>query len=178
MSLNLIVGCMFSGKTTEIINIVNKLQFINKSVLLINSKLDNRYNNNTEIISHNKLTLPCIKVDNLNDILSIINPYDHIIIDESQFITNLYDVIIQLVDVYNKDVTVVGLNGDSHQRNFGEIYLLYPHADNIKYLKALCYYCKDGTPGIFSKKLVNDDVTISIGGREKYIPVCRKCNKL
>ena len=43
MSLTLKIGCMFSGKTSEIIRIVNRLSVIDKEILLINSSLDDRY---------------------------------------------------------------------------------------------------------------------------------------
>ena len=43
MSLELIVGCMFAGKTTEIINITNRLQKINEEPFVIKPRIDNRY---------------------------------------------------------------------------------------------------------------------------------------
>ena len=44
----------------------------------------------------------------------------------------------------------------------------------------MCITCKDGTPGIFSKKITNDTNQTDtnqtdIGSTDKYIPVCRKC---
>uniref|UniRef100_A0A6C0CW85 thymidine kinase n=1 Tax=viral metagenome TaxID=1070528 RepID=A0A6C0CW85_9ZZZZ len=179
MSLEIICGCMFSGKTTEILKIYKKLTSINKSVLKINSRLDNRYSNNN-ISTHDENKIECISLKNLIDVpKEIYNNSEYIIIDECQFFDDLYNFVTNAVDNNNKHVIIIGLNGDSNRNNFGELYRLYPHADNIKMLKAYCSICKDGTDAIFSKKLNKNDQIIDIGEKDKYIPVCRKCyNKL
>ena len=75
----------------------------------------------------------------------------------------------------NKHLIIVGLNGDSHRKNFGEIKDIYPLADKITLLTALCLSCKDGTEAIFSKKITNKKEQIDVGNEDTYIPVCRKC---
>ena len=175
MSLELIIGCMFSGKTTELINRVNKLKSIDKNVLIINSKLDTRYSINN-IHTHNNNYISCISINNMNEIYNYINNYEYIIIDEAQFITNLYNIVKDLIDNKNKKVIIAGLICDSDRRHFGEIYLLYPLADKINHLKSFCHYCKNGTIGIFTKKIIDEvDNQISIGSSDKYVAVCRKC---
>jgi len=180
MSLELIVGCMFSGKTSEIIKSVNRLSVIDKNVLLINSKLDERYDTN-KICSHNNNKLDCICVNKLNEIpTEKYTECEYIIVDEGQFFEDLYDFVTTATDLNNKHVIVVGLNGDSNRANFGDIHRLYPFADKINLLTAMCITCKDGTPGIFSKKITNDTNQTDtnqtdIGSTDKYIPVCRKC---
>ena len=180
MSLELIVGCMFSGKTSEIIKLVNRLSVIEKNILLINSKLDERYDTG-KICSHNKNKLDCICVNKLDEIPT--NKYtecEYIIVDEGQFFEDLFDFVTTATDLNDKHVIVVGLNGDSNRENFGDIYKLYPLADKINLLTAMCIKCKNGTPGIFSKKITNDTNQTDtnqtdIGSTDKYIPVCRKC---
>ena len=71
MSINVITGCMFSGKTSEIIRIVNRLSVIDKDILLINSSLDDRYVKNS-ICSHNQNKVDCISVKKLEDIKNAI----------------------------------------------------------------------------------------------------------
>ena len=100
---------------------------------------------------------------------------EYIIVDEGQFFEDLYDFVTTATDLNNKHVIVVGLNGDSNRANFGDIHRLYPFADKINLLTAMCITCKDGTPGIFSKKISNDTNQTDIGSTDKYIPVCRKC---
>ena len=178
MSLQLKLGCMFSGKSTEIIRIVNTLSVIDKNILLINSKLDERYSKNC-ICSHDKVKIDSLSLNKLEDVPS--DKYEiaeYIIIDEAQFFDDLYDFVSVAVDLNNKHVICVGLNGDSDRKNFGDIHKLIPIADDIHMLKAMCSLCKNGKPGIFSKKIVsinNDNTNIDIGSTDKYIPVCRIC---
>ena len=145
MSLKIICGCMFSGKTTELININYKLSSIYKKVLNIKSSLDNRYFIDN-ISTHNMSKIECITLNKLKDVPSnFYKDNDYIIIDEC------------------------------HRNNFGELYKLYPHADDIKLLKAYCSVCNNGEEAIYSKKITNNESIIDIGEKDKYIPVCRKC---
>ena len=67
------------------------------------------------------------------------------------------------------------MDGDSNRDNFGEIHKLIPLCDEIIKLKAYCSMCKDGTPGIFSKRISEKKDKILVGSDEDYIAVCRKC---
>ena len=175
MSLEIICGCMFSGKTTEILRIYKKLKSINKRVLNINSCLDNRYSTN-HISTHDESKIECISVKHLKHIPKYFyNDCEYIIIDECQFFDDLYTFVTNAVDRDNKHVIIIGLNGDINRDNIGDLYKLYPHADSIKQLKAYCSICNDGTDAIFSKKIIDSNDVIDIGEKDKYIPVCRKC---
>ena len=98
-----------------------------------------------------------------------------IFIDEAQFFSDLYEFVKVSVETHNKQVVVIGLDGDSDRRNFGQIHQLVPLCDTITKLTALCSLCKDGTLGIFSKKIVNSSQTVDVGSTDKYMAVCRKC---
>ena len=100
---------------------------------------------------------------------------EYIIIDEAQFFKDLVDFVNYSTDILNKLLIVVGLNGDSDRKNLGEIKDIYPLADKITLLTALCLSCKDGTEAIFSKKITNKKEQIDVGNEDTYIPVCRKC---
>jgi thymidine kinase len=50
--LELIIGPMFSGKSTEIIRRIRLLKVIKKKIIVIKPEIDNRYNK-TKITSHN-----------------------------------------------------------------------------------------------------------------------------
>ena len=176
MSLELIVGCMYSGKSSELMRRVNRIQTIQKQYIIYNSVLDTRYGS-TGIFTHNQGHLPCHVIGNL---MSQIDTHqykdtDTIFIDEAQFFTDLYDFVKLSVETYKKNVIVIGLDGDSDRCNFGQIHLLLPICDDIVKLKALCSVCKDGTPGIFSKKITNSSGQVDIGSINKYIATCRKC---
>ena len=67
------------------------------------------------------------------------------------------------------------MDGDSERRNFGHIHELLPLCDTITKLKALCSVCKDGTLGLFSKKIIQSTKQVDIGSTDKYSAVCREC---
>jgi len=173
MSLKLILGCMYSGKTTEILRIVNSLKHINEIPIIIKPKIDDRYSSD-KISTHNKEKYDCITLNNLNEFKNPISS-NYIIIEEAQFFKDLLLFIIDQVELRKKNVIVVGLDGDSDRENFGEIHKLLPLCDDIVKLKAYCSLCKNGTPGIFSKRLSNKKDKILVGSEGDYIAVCRKC---
>ena len=173
MSLKLIVGCMYSGKTTEILRIVNSLKHINEKPIIIKPKIDDRYSLD-KICTHNKQEYECQTIENLSEFNNnISNKY--IIIEEAQFFKDLLLFVIDQVEIKGKNVIVVGLDGDSDRENFGEIHKLIPLCDDIIKLKAYCSRCKDGTLGIFSKRISDSKEKVLVGSEGDYIAVCRKC---
>ena len=65
--LELIIGPMFSGKSTEIIRRIRLLKVIKKKIIVIKPEIDNRYLEN-KITSHNFESADCISVSLLSDI--------------------------------------------------------------------------------------------------------------
>jgi thymidine kinase len=172
-SLDLIIGNMFSGKSTELIRRINTVKSINKKVVVVNYIHDNRYCKDS-VCSHNNIKIESLKTDLLLLIdKEIIINSDFIFIDEGQFFTDLIEFVKLYVDFYKKNIIVSGLDGDSNRQKFGSILELIPLCDSIIKLKAYCIKCCDGTYGPFTKKIVNNDMLIDIGGSDKYIPVCR-----
>jgi thymidine kinase len=173
MSLKLILGCMYSGKTTEILRIVNSLKHINEIPIIIKPKIDDRYSSD-KISTHNKQEYKCQTIENLSEFKNL-NDVKYIIIEEAQFFKDLLLFVIDQVEIKNKNVIVVGLDGDSDRENFGEIHKLYSLCDDIIKLKAYCSICKDGTLGIFSKRISDSKDKVLVGSEGDYIAVCRKC---
>lgn len=184
--LTIIMGSMYSGKSSELIRKANRYSNIGFKILGINHSIDKRYNDDAKICSHDKLTYDdSISIDNLsklfNDdtLLDKVNKADVIIIDELQFFKNTKESIIKLVDNMNKSVIVSGLDGDYQRKPFGDILQLIPLADNVIKLHSLCSICRDGTRGLFTKRIINNNVdlddNVDVGSYDKYIPVCRKC---
>ncbi len=181
MSLQIIIGPMFSGKTTELLRRLTSYKAIGKNCVYINSNLDTR--EQTNFSSHNplitKLDIDSIKVDKINyNFVKNIKEYDVIGIDESQLFEGTINVTIpHIVDKLNKIVIVCGLNGDYKKNKFGHILDLIPHCDSINKLYPYCKTCSlEGkvTKALFSKKIIGGDDVIDIG-YDNYIPVCRKC---
>jgi len=171
--LELIIGNMFSGKSTELIRRINIEKSISKRILVINYIGDNRYSNDS-ISTHDHTKVNCLKLENLLDFNeNMLSSYDSIFIDEAQFFTDLYKFVLNAVDTHHKNMYVCGLDGDTNRNIFGEIIKLIPICDNLIKLHAYCNKCNDGTLAPFTKKLNNNDSLIDIGGSDKYIPVCR-----
>ena len=142
MSLELIVGCMYSGKSSELVKRVKRLQTIEQSYLIYNSHFDQRYGSNG-VYTHDKIYLQCQISDNLVPQLSTeeFKVAHTIFIEEAQFFTDLYEFVKLSVEQHDKHVVVIGLDGDSDRQNFGQIHKLVPLADDITKLKALCSIC-------------------------------------
>ena len=176
MSLDLVVGCMFSGKSTELIRIVRRLKTISEKYIVIKPKIDIRYSTD-KISTHDKVEHTCMIKENLISLLGehAYMEATHIIIEEAQFFLDLEPFVLKAVDDDKKNITVFGLDGDSDRNNFGQIHKLYPLCDSITKLKALCLKCNDGTEAIFSKRIIDDKEQTSIGAEDKYIAVCRLC---
>ena len=178
--LKLILGPMFSGKSTKLIELIRKYKIIKYKIMIIKNQIDNRYTNVSEIVSHNKDSEPCICLSNLNDIhttdSTYIQQYNEskvIFIEEAQFFNDLFS-FVQKALADNKTIYIVGLNGDSSQRNFGDIHRLLPLCDDIELLKACCKICMYETPALFSKRISASEDQVYVGSGDEYIPVCRE----
>jgi thymidine kinase len=187
--LELFIGPMFSGKTTSIMEIYKKCKFCNIPVTAINHTIDNRYDN--ELLStHDQIKIPCLQASYLNDIWTdngykksgdkkdlwshnAVRDSDVILINEGQFFSDLYDVVVDML-LDKKKIYICGLDGDFERKKFGQILDLIPLCDKVTKLTSLCSMCKDGTPGIFSMRLTNEKQQTLVGS-DNYIPVCRKC---
>jgi thymidine kinase len=172
-SINLYMGCMYSGKTSELIREQRRQQKIGRNILCINYSDDNRYSNDNYIVSHNEDKIKCVKIKNLCDLSeNIINSSDAIFIDEGQFFSDLKEYVIKWCEQLNKDIYIIGLDGDFKRQPFGDILNLIPYCDNVVKLKALCTMCNDGTEALFSHRLINTKDQISINNY--YVALCRK----
>jgi thymidine kinase len=168
--LELIIGPMFSGKTSKLIQIKKRYNILNQSILIVKPIIDNRYSQQSVIISHDKDMVSCVSRYKLSEVIDI-EKYNIIIIEEGQFFSDLFENVNEWCKT--KKVYVAGLNGDANKNLFGDMYKLIPHADNIVFLTALCKVCNDGTPAIFTKKMIPNDKIVDVGGAEMYQAVCR-----
>ena len=170
--LELFIGPMFSGKTSRLVDIYKQCQFCNIPVAVINHSIDTRYHD-TMLSTHDKVMIPCIKTNCITDILDILTNSQVIIINEGQFFDDLYTTVVSLLSK-GKQIYIGGLDGDFERKKFGQILDLIPMCDKITKLTSLCSICKNGTPGIFSKRLT-PETEQTIVGSDIYIPVCRTC---
>ena len=170
--IEIILGCMFSGKSTELIRRLSRYEAVGIPTLLINSSLDTRTDNNVK--THNNLTKSARKTKNL---MSLVNSIEYLSnnvigIDEAQFFTDLKEFV--LYSENNKIIIIAGLDGDSDRQPFGQILECIPLCDEVVKLTAMDMLSKDGTKAIFSKRISdNNDSKILIGADEKYLAVSR-----
>ena len=176
--LDLIIGCMFAGKTSEFISRYRKYNRIGKNILVINHNADTRYGTGI-VSSHDKDSIECKSLIYLNDIIDneCYKRADIIMIDEAQFFDNLVKFVTYGMDIDNKNFIVCGLSGDCYRRPFGEILNLIPLCSNITHLKAICNVCSEKgieRDAIFSMRLSDDKCQRVVGNSDKYIPVCEE----
>tara|TARA_B100001094_G_C18009959_1_gene709574 strand:+ start:123 stop:707 length:585 start_codon:yes stop_codon:yes gene_type:complete len=181
--IEIILGCMFSGKSTELLRRLSRYEAINIDTLLINHSFDTRTGNS--IKTHDNLEKKALKVKTLMEIVNT-NEYlnsNVIGIDEAQFFTDLKEFV--LYSEKNKTIIIAGLDGDSNREPFGEILNCIPLCDEVVKLTAMDMMKNDGTKAIFSlkKKIINRECTpdelntfnnsIDIGSEDKYLAVSR-----
>lgn len=173
--LQLIIGPMFSGKTSSIIELKKQYDLCEIACCVINYAEDIRYDD-TLLSTHDEKKITCMNLLHLSCVLdiSVLHKYSVFLINEGQFFPDLFQVVKLLVEKYNKVVYVCGLDGDFKRESFPEMMKLYPIADEIIKKKSLCISCKNGTKALFSHRLTNETDTKVIGS-SNYIPLCRKC---
>ena len=172
--LDIIIGPMFAGKSSELLRRINLLKVLEKKYIVVKPEIDTRFSKN-HIVSHNSIKEKCITFTNLDDIIKYpLEEINTIFIDEAQFFTNLVQNVKTLLEQYNINIVVSGLNGDSNRNKFGEILDLIPISNNIVKLNALCKICMDGTFGIFTHRLQDNNQQVLIGAETEFISVCRK----
>jgi thymidine kinase len=182
MSLELLIGPMFAGKSSAIQSIVRRHRALGWSVFVITHSMDTRYTSEPMIVNHDKQMMPAVATDKLMPLLET-EEYKKsklVVVEEAQFFSDLVPFIVAVVDRDRKNAVVVGLDGDAERRPFGKVLDLIPMCDRVTKLTAMCKKCKDGTPAIFT--FANNSETESrveagvpcVGADEQYIPLCRK----
>jgi thymidine kinase len=175
--LDIIIGCMFSGKSTELQKRIKKSRLIYDNILVINHISDDRYFESS-VCTHDHHKMNAITLDLLVPFTTTLS-YENvksIFIDEGQFFPDLLDFIRLAVERDNKYVVVCGLDTDFKRQPFGQMIEIIPLCDSIIKLKALCLICRDGTNALFSHRKIKSNIEeiniIGIG--DLYEPLCRK----
>lgn len=174
MSLDIVLGPMFSGKSSHAVSYVRRQKAIGKSVIVIKPNIDTRYSDENVIVTHDREQTPCMVWD-VNRILSPtedITRHQCIVVEEAQFFKGLRDFVIYIIKCYKRDILLVGLDGDARQKPFGDILNCIPFASNVTKLHAYCMLCKDGTIAPFTRRNDDSGPQIDVGGSDKYLPVC------
>ena len=177
MSLEVVMGPMFSGKSSHINTIVKRYSAIGIDTLVIKPASDDRYSVYAEVVTHDKVKFGCLSImGNLMEIDNAITVKPKVIIvEEAQFFDDLVLFAKCMVENFHKHVVVVGLDGDSDRKPFGQVLQCIPLCDSVTKLTAMDMISKDGSDAIFSLRLknVNEDGQICVGAADKFLAVNR-----
>lgn len=180
--IEVICGCMFAGKTEELIRRINVLSYAKKNILVFKPRIDDRYST-TEIASHAGSKVPCIVIDEAKEILDHVNyDTDVVAIDEVQFFDeDVVDICEYLAD-NGLRVMVAGLDKDFRGEPFGVLPDLLTRAEFVTKLTAVCAKC--GAPATRTQRIINgkpasfNDPVVLVGAKEAYEPRCRHCHEI
>jgi thymidine kinase len=173
--LKVILGPMFSGKTTELIRIYRRYSACNIPVCVINHVSDKERYSTEKLSSHNQEEINSYNFDKLYHCIEedFVHNVKVILINEGQFFEDLVEVVDILVNVYKKEVYVCGLDGDFKRHKFGKLLDLIPNCDDVVKLKALCRNCCQND-ALFTFRLSKEEEQ-TVVGVDNYVSLCRKC---
>ena len=184
--LEIIMGTMFSGKTSYLLNKIALFVELNLKVLYLNIDFDDR--SELEFSTHNPIfnSIDFKKKDKINENLTmtkvrdfsniIFESYDIIMIDEAHFFEDIIKFTKKLLD-NKKHVIIATLIADYKGNKFGKVLDLIPICDEVIRLESYCIECskqKKINKAIYSKRITKNKESIDIGGSDKYIAVCRE----
>lgn len=171
--IELVIGPMFAGKTTELMRRVKREIHARRSCFVIKYAKDTRYDV-CNVASHDQQTLRAqAAVSKLVEVQEQWRKFDVLAIDEGQFFADLVDFCNTAADA-GKIVMVSALDGDYRRKPFGQICELVPYCESVEKLTAVCMMCHE-RPACFTRRTVNVEKQELIGGADMYIATCREC---
>ncbi|MBQ6335515.1 MAG: thymidine kinase [Erysipelotrichaceae bacterium] len=177
-----ISGCMFAGKTEELIRRIKVLEFAKKEIMVFKPLIDNRYSQ-TRVVSHAGSSVESHVISDAAEILDIIKPTTQVVaIDEAQFFDdNICDVCNELADRGIR-VMAAGLDTNFKGEPFGPMPQLITEAEFVTKLAAVCNKC--GAPATRTQRIIDgrpasyNDPIILVGASESYEARCRHCHEV
>jgi thymidine kinase len=183
LTLEVIMGPMFSGKTSELIRLVEREVYAKKKGAIFKIAFDKRYSVK-QVVTHNGLRYDAHTVASSEEGLRKIeevtasNGLDAVGVDEVNFFPQ---TVVGVLDklAQSKRVIACGLNLDFKAEPFETTMELAARADRVRYLSAICVVC--GQEATRTQRLIGgepaprDSPLIAVGGKEMYEPRCRNC---
>jgi thymidine kinase len=174
--LEVISGCMFSGKSEELLRRLRRSEIAGKNVVLIKPEIDTRYEENY-VTSHGGSKMPCVMAKNARDVLEVSDHFDVVGIDEVQFFNS---AIVGSILYICRDRVVIasGLDTNYRYEPFGVMPDLMALADTVDKLTAICTIC--GEEATKTQRLIDGEPAslsgpeILVGGTDSYEARCNK----
>ncbi len=171
--IEVIAGCMFSGKTEELIRRLRRAEIAKQKVVIFKPDIDLRYSED-KIVSHSEQTLPSKRVKTSQEIFENSDDAQVVGIDEAQFFDEkLIDIVNELAN-NGKRVIIAGLDQDYTGKPFSPMPELLAIAEYITKTLAICVVC--GNPADKTQRKIASSERVLIGASDSYEARCRKCH--
>ena len=171
--IEVITGCMFSGKTEEMIRRLRRAEIAKQKVKIFKPKIDNRYSNSS-IVSHNDQSLPSILISDINEVRKLSGDAQVIAIDEAQFFSADIVQICNELALKGKRVIIAGLDQDFRGVPFEPVPQLLAIAEYITKQLAICVVC--GNPADKTQRKITESERVIVGAANIYEARCRRCH--
>lgn len=168
--IEVVTGCMFSGKTEELIRRVRRAQLARQPVIVFKPDIDRRYSDDN-VDSHSGLTIRSIRVQSADQIPAYVGDASVVGIDEAQFFDERLVGICEDLANSGKRVIVAGLDMDYQGKPFEPMPQLLAVAEYIQKVLAICVVC--GNPADRSQRIVKRDARVLVGETDAYEARCR-----
>jgi len=185
--LEVITGCMFSGKTEELIRRLERVRIARGKVLLFKPTIDDRYSK-TSVMTHygREFNAHLVEpgretIEALGDLVGqeAIENASVIAFDEANFFSGLLPELCEALVASGKRVIAAGLDLTFSGEPFGPMPTLMAIADRVDKLQAVCVTC--GGVATRSQRLIDgkpapvNGPVIQVGGLGSYEARCRDC---
>ena len=170
--IEVICGCMFSGKTEELIRRLKRAKIAEMKVEVFKPKIDTRYDESA-IVSHDTTSALAQPVDDSSKLLKISEETVVVGIDEAQFFDAALPEVCQELALRGVRVIVAGLDMDFRGQPFGPMPHLLAIAEYVTKVHAICVHC--GNLATHSYRLAEEDSVVLLGEKGQYEPRCRTC---
>ncbi len=176
--VHVICGCMFCGKTDEMLRLLRRFSIAGRQVILVKPRLDTRTDDVT-VVSRSGAQHRAVSVESSREIESLVGEADIVGIEEGQFFDPQLPEVVERLAAAGKLILVTGLDQDFRGVPFGPMPRLLALADQVTKLTAICVVC--GEPATRTQRLIGgrpapaDSPLIAIGGLgdETYEARCR-----
>lgn len=169
--IEVVCGCMFSGKTEELIRRLNRALIAKQKVEIFKPKTDTRYHEQ-DIVSHNENAIRSTPVNFASDILLLAGDCDVVGVDEAQFFDESIVEVCNTLANSGKRVIVAGLDMDFEGKPFGPMPKLLAVAEFVTKVHAIC--TQTGELASFSFRLSDHTEQVMLGEHNQYEARSRK----
>jgi thymidine kinase len=171
--IEIITGCMFSGKTEELIRRLRRAEIAKQKVKIFKPLIDTRYSDES-IVSHNEQSLPSILIKDIKEVLDQSDDAQVVAIDEAQFFSADITKVCNKLAMKGKRVIVAGLDQDFRGVPFEPMPQLLAIAEYITKQLAICVEC--GNPADKTQRKTASSERVIVGAADIYEARCRQCH--